>query len=691
MIRNLSILFILLVSFQTWAQTKKELIAFGDQAFENEQYASAAYFYSQIIESSSLKKEKTYPYQANFYSATKKETKGDSLNSQLAPNYQKNPYVVHRLADAYRLSHQYKKAEEYYKIAIQLEDEQFKDTKLWYASVLIQNDKHDQATEYLEQFLQENTDSALTILAKNKLVGCFLLSDPGFSNDKVELIKSDTTINQGIASFSVNYFGNEDNFIYASSGKDVIVTDPKKQNPAYTSDFYRFFINVDGSRGTPVNMGMPINSEKIEGSGVLSIDKTTFYFTRKSVELPTDEAIYVSKFFNNQWLQPLKLDEKVNMPGYRSCNPALSLDDSKLFFSSNRPGGYGGMDIWYCEIDEYGNLSDPVNLGPDVNTPGDEVTPFFEFFTNTLYFSSDGHPGIGGLDIFYTNFDEDNNAWTTPKNLGTPFNSSKDDAYFIINKKQTKGYLTSDREACDCTEKMEDYQGTDFCYQVYEFDKPELWFKLKGTVYNAETDEIIPNALITIKDVKGEKEPIFLTTDENGEFLRDVDAGELLFIKAQKTKFFGDAATVSTEGVVVSKMYVQDFYLEPIPAGEIEIPGIEYDFDKATLRPKSKEILDKLVEFLELNDNIVIEIRSHTDERGSAEYNQRLSEARAKSVVDYLVSKGIDPKRLIAVGVGENEPLVKNAKTEEEHQKNRRTAFKTISEDFNNVFKPASP
>jgi outer membrane protein OmpA-like peptidoglycan-associated protein len=691
MIRNIFILFILCFTLQSWAQTKREFLAFGDQAFENEQYESAAYFYSQIIENSSLKKELTYPYQTTFYSPSASKKQADTLSDEIPLRYQKNPYVVHRLADSYRLSHQYKKAEKYYEIAIKLQDEQFADTKLWYASVLMQNDKHDKATQYLEEFLQDNKDSALTIIAKNKLVGCFLLSDPGFLNENVQLQKSDTLLNQGVSSFSVNYFGDEDNFMYASSGKDVIIADPKKQNPQFTADFYRFFTNVDGSRGTPVNMGMPINSDNIEGSGVLSIDKTTFYFTRKSVEIPNDEAIYVSKFFNNQWLQPLKLDEKVNMPGYRSCNPALSLDDSKLFFSSNRPGGFGGMDLWYCDIDEYGNLSEPKNLGPEVNTPGDEVTPFFEFFTNTLYFSSDGHPGIGGLDIFYTNFDEDNNAWTTPKNIGEPFNSSKDDAYFIINKNQTKGYLTSDREPCNCSENDEEYQGTDFCYQIFEFEKPELWFKLKGTVYNAQTEEIIPNALITIKDVKGNKEPVYLTTDENGEFIRDLTAGQLLFIKAQKTKFFGDAATISTLGVVESKMFVQDFYLEPIPAGEIEIPGIEYDFDKATLRPKSKEILDKLVEFLELNDNIVIEIRSHTDERGSAQYNQRLSEERAKSVVDYLVSNGIDPKRLKAVGVGENEPLVKNAKTEEEHQKNRRTAFKTISEDFNNVFKPASP
>ncbi len=222
-------------------------------------------------------------------------------------------------------------------------------------------------------------------------------------------------------------------------------------------------------------------------------------------------------------------------------------------------------------------------------------------------------------------------------------------------------------------------------------------FSISGTVFNAETDEIIPNALISFKDIKGDKETIFITTDEQGNYELALQPNWDLFIKAQKAKYFGDASNISTTGLTESKHFLQDFFLTPIPMGELEIPGIEYDFDKATLRPKSKEILDKLIEFLTLNDNIVIEIRAHTDARGNDDYNLRLSQQRAQSVVDYLIKGGITKERLQAVGKGETEPLDDCSKYEDCgitgkddcdcHQKNRRTAFKTLSEDFKDVFK----
>ena len=192
-------------------------------------------------------------------------------------------------------------------------------------------------------------------------------------------------------------------------------------------------------------------------------------------------------------------------------------------------------------------------------------------------------------------------------------------------------------------------------------------------------------------------EPVFITTDENGNYKRDLEVGWELFMKAQKTKFFGDAASVSTTDITESTHLLQDFFLSRIPTGEVEIPGIEYDFDAATLRPKSKEILDQLVSFLELNDNISIEIRSHTDSRGNDRYNLKLSDRRAASVVRYLVEHGINKDRLTSKGMGETEPLndcseYKDCSDASDtdcpcHQRNRRTAFKTTSEEFKDVFK----
>jgi outer membrane protein OmpA-like peptidoglycan-associated protein len=238
--------------------------------------------------------------------------------------------------------------------------------------------------------------------------------------------------------------------------------------------------------------------------------------------------------------------------------------------------------------------------------------------------------------------------------------------------------------------------------KIYQVDKEPLLFKLSGYVYDRETNKPIPNALLTFKDVDGNVDPFFATSDDKGFYSIDLREDFELYIKAQKNKYFGDAATVSTKGMVESKDLTQDFYLSRIPEGEIVIPGIEYDFDKATLRPESKKILDDLANFLTLNNQIYIQINSHTDCRGSDDYNLRLSKERAKSCVDYLIMKGIDPKRLLSEGYGETQPLeikddkgnvvttltcdyINGLKTKEEqeaaHQKNRRTAFVVVHED----------
>jgi OOP family OmpA-OmpF porin len=312
-------------------------------------------------------------------------------------------------------------------------------------------------------------------------------------------------------------------------------------------------------------------------------------------------------------------------------------------------------------------------MGPVFNTTEDEVTPFMHNYTSTLYFSSNGHPGLGGLDIFKSTFSNEDSVWSLPKNVGTPINSSKDDSYFVMERNQQHGFFTSDRDNCsDCKSGA--------CYKVYDFEKLVNTFDLRGVVYNSEDNTPIGSALITVKDIRGDKEPVYLVTDSLGNYFTALDENVELYLKAQKTKFFGDAGSVTTIGLTESAHLTKDFFLSPIPKGDIVIPGIEYDLDKATLRPASKKILDDLYDFLVLNNNLSVEINSHTDERGSDKYNMKLSQERAKSCVDYLISKGISADRLVAKGYGETKLLIEHAKTEEEHQKNRRTAFRPIKE-----------
>ena len=297
-----------------------------------------------------------------------------------------------------------------------------------------------------------------------------------------------------------------------------------------------------------------------------------------------------------------------------------------------------------------------------------------------MFFSSNNHVGIGGLDVFKSSLNIDDSVYATPKNLGSPINSSKDDAYFILDRVQTKGYFASDREDCPGGN----------CYDIYEFQNEPILFDISGTVTDYDTYEPIQSALVTIKDVEGEDEPLYLITDEKGFYSTPLKENKQYFIKAQKKGYQASSASATTKGLTETTHIVQDFTLSIIPKEDVVIEGIEYDLNKATLRPKSKEILDKIYDYLILNDNFSIEINAHTDTRGSDKLNLKLSQARAQSCVDYLMSKGIAKVRLLPTGYGETKPLVsdeqiatmvpKSEEFEAAHQKNRRTAFRVIQE-----------
>jgi outer membrane protein OmpA-like peptidoglycan-associated protein len=335
-----------------------------------------------------------------------------------------------------------------------------------------------------------------------------------------------------------------------------------------------------------------------------------------------------------------------------------------------------------------------------VNSDLDEVTPFFHEASSTLFFSSNGHNSIGGLDVYKSYYDKDGETFNTPANLGLPINSSKDDAYLIWDTKLMKGFLSSDREPCE----------NGHCFDIYEVTNEPIRIVLSGYSYDAATNDILPNTSLTFKDVDGEFAPFVIQTDSSGFYEKELTQGWELFIKAQKEKYFADAANINTKTITETTALTQDFYLNPIPQEEIEIEGIEYDFDSDKLRPISMQRLDKIYEFLVLNNNLVVEINSHTDCRGVDIYNLDLSQRRAKSCVDYLVSKGIARERLIPKGYGETQPNfmagvdkkpVLNEKgdrilltedyinkqkskerKEELHQRNRRTSFKVVGEKY---------
>lgn len=689
---------VVLMSSIVLGQTNKSLIRSGDAEMAMENYASAVHFYSQVINRLAGGDENMmyHPYGVSaFY---KSNPKGGPSSFEPPANPKSDELVVlHKISDAYRLAKDYQNAEKWYVVAVANPVEEHPYANYFLGYSLMKNGKYEEAKVYFNTTMEEfGEDNLYHQLALEKTGNCdFAIRDDGeYSNAKLILL--DSTINSGTTSFGMMYHQNK--LVFASARIDTTMTDDYKQKSVYNSDIYFTRYNKDGSYEAPQWFEGGVNTEAIEGGATLSPDGKAIFFTRVNVLNHNESSIYVSRFFNGRWTEPFRLGKDINLDGFKSTTPTMAEDGVTLYYSSDRPGGFGGMDLWMTTINDDGETTEPVNLGQLVNTKEDEITPFYHNKSKTLYFSSEGHIGFGGFDVFKTTINPVTEWWGSPVNLGQPINGSRDDTYFVWGKDMLTGYLTSDRDNCgECdTENTLNVH----CNSIYRVERPQVIITMSGYVYDNDTDEPIPGATVTIKDVRGQLDDVVIKTDDNAFYKTELTINEEFFTKATMKKYFADAGIENTLGIVETTHIDHDFFLTLIPTGEIEIKGIEYDFDAATLRPQSMVELDKLVEFLNLNANLRIEIRSHTDERGSDTYNERLSQRRAQSVVNYLIQKGIVMERLEARGLGEYEPAIIRLASgvdveltpeyiksqsnedlrEEYHQRNRRTAFKVLAQ-----------
>ncbi len=678
--KNFSLSILLLLSSLIFGQSKKLWLKFGDDAFKKKDYATAINYYTKVFDDTTILAELVLPYEVQIVNLKTKDFKPDTVKKSF--NVQKavisnSDYVNHQLAESYRLIHDYQNAATYYKKVV--DNGAYPGDTKHYAMALLQIKNYKSSLFMFEILLETIKNDSLKKEIQKNISSCYFALDSNSYKQKIILKKMDTTVfNVGTSNFAPMYYGSPSKLLFTSARKGGVLLDPEKQDSRYLCDLYYTELKDSGWM-KPVNFGRPVNTGLHEGSSVVTADDVMF-FTRWSDANRNESYIYMAKMKDGMFFEAYKLSETVNKQGYKAMQPYVSFDGTKLFFSSNKPGGNGGFDIYVCNVDENGLTGEAKNLGPIINTPLDEVSPFFHTISNTLFFSSNGHVGIGGLDVFKSSLNVDDSVYAMPKNLGRPINSSKDDAYFILDRFQTKGYLASDREDCPGGN----------CYDLYEFENEPILFDLSGYVFDAETNEPIVSSLITLKDVHNDEEPIFLITDDKGFYSTPLKENMEYFVKAQKKGYFASGASVTTKGLTETTHLEKDFFLSKIPEGDIVIEGIEYDLNKATLRPKSMEILDKIYDLLVLNDNLSIEINSHTDTRGSDLLNSRLSQARAQSCVTYLIKKGIKAERLKPTGYGETKPLIsdeeiakmvpKSPEFEAAHQKNRRTAFKVIGE-----------
>lgn len=391
-----------------------------------------------------------------------------------------------------------------------------------------------------------------------------------------------------------------------------------------------------------------LNTDFDEGACALTSDQRTMYLTQcvSDASYPRYAQIVTSARSDAAWGKPTEL--KITADTLSSyAHPAVSPDGEWLYFVSDMPGGMGGMDIWRARITPAG-LGGVENLGEPINTPGNEMFPTFRP-NGDLYFSSDGHPGMGGLDIFIASVGRDGKYHVT--HPGYPLNSQADDFGMTFEGVHNRGYFASNRN---------DGRGWD---HIYSFENPEIIQSVKGWVYEQDGYEL-PSAVVYLVGSDGTNEKLSVKGD--GSFERQLNPGTDYIFLATCKGFLNHKEELSIRPSDESYEHVLQFPLASISA-PVLIDNIFYDFDKATLRPKSEKSLDELVKLLNENPNVTIELSAHCDYKGSAEYNKRLSQRRAESVVEYLTNKGIARDRLSPVGYGKEKPKTIRKKLTEKY------------------------
>ena len=505
------------------------------------------------------------------------------------------------------------------------------------------------------------------------------------------IVKKMDIFNSRRADYSPMLFGDEYDQLYFTSTRNEAQGD-ELSGITGTKPGDIFFSQKDenGKWQRPETIESGLNTEFDEGACCFTPDQSEMYLTQCVTDpnYPRFATIATSARADASWGKPQTLEiTRDTLSSY--AHPAISPDGLWLYFTSDMPGGKGGLDIWRIRLTEAG-LGGVENLGEPVNTPGDEMFPYVRDSV-TLYFASSGHPGMGGLDLFRAT--QDSTGHWRVENMGYPINSSSDDFGITFAGAREKGFFSSNRN---------DARGFD---HLYEFEKPVITVHIEG--YVNDVDEYpIQDATVQIVGRDGLNAKVL--TNRDGEYMVELERDIRYVMMASARGYLNQNYELHTGPEEKSETYIVDFFLSPINK-PVVIDNIFYDFDKASLRPESKKALDELIKMLNDNPNVTIELRSHTDRKGTDQYNERLAQRRAQSVVDYLIAAGIASDRLEAKGYGESVPKVVNRKIARQYeflhegdtlteafvlklapeqqeiadQLNRRTEFKVLRTNYN--------
>ena len=598
-----------------------------------------------------------------------------ALNEKMVIN---RYYVTKQIASTYRMLFDYEEAEQWYAELMKLGSENEPENYLHYAQLLANNQKYKEAGEMYAVYAQKI--GKLDEVARYKELAAWAQ----VKRDTIKKMRVNVTnIETGTRSMGIWPQGG---YLYhAAPG----ISDFTQRTAFY--DLVRAKMIDSLNFDQPEKLSGSFNKSFYEGTPWVSDDGNTLYYTGNAstaVKYRNDKKatkaglspdglnvlhIYVAKRSGQDWTTPVAL----NINGNFSCAfPCLSPDGKTLFFASNMPNGYGGFDVYKATFINDSTFGPAVNLGAEINTEFDEMYPFVN--DTALFYSSRGLPGYGGADIFVCNKVGD--AYSKPKNIGKPLNSSKDDFSLVLLPNAQglmKGYFSSNRNS------SHGYDQILYCWQYPPPPPPDT---IQAVVKNRITGMPMRDVAITLERYLRDQ-----VVPDSGGFSNA--KGEVTFILKKNVAY---RVTFRAEGfqLFVVEVPADDHYnafakfgfieLQPevVKNTIVQIPNIYFDYDKATIRPESFPILEKIVEYLNENPTVRVELSAHTDSRGSDSYNLKLSDRRAKSVVDHLVSKGINKSRLVGKGYGEtklNNHCANGVQcTEEEHEVNRRVEMKVL-------------
>ena len=571
-----------------------------------------------------------------------------------------NSEVHLRLAQIYELQKKPELTKKHFTkfITIRPSDPQSSSAYQWLGSNLLRTEKYDSARIYFDKALAlAPAKSSLARLAQKSIASARFAGNAVQHPVKVQKKSMGDTVNFLNSQFFPVMTADDETLIFTG------LTENKDENIYITH-------RIPGGWDVPEEISKTINTANNEGTCSISADGRTLVLT--ACNRPDSYGgcdLYISKKQGNEWSAPQNLGETINSRSWES-QPSLSADGRTLYFASDRRGGQGKLDIWYSVLKNKGIWSEPKNLGPGINTPDDDNAPFIHANGRTLFFASNGLPGMGGFDIFLSQ--KVDTTWSAPRNIGYPINTQTDQVALYISANGKKAYYTDDNSEKTAGRSL-----------LYTFDLPDTLQNLvtptryaKGNVVDKKTQKPL-SCSIELYDLKVQQKVAEFSSDaQTGSFLAVLNKGSEYAFYVSKAGYLFKSLTFSVADSVSSVNL--EIPMEAIEKDRAEVlNNIFFNSGEFTLDDKSKVELDRMVDFLKNNKQIGIEISGHTDDVGTDQVNLELSKKRAQSVMDYLQKSGIEASRLTSKGYGETKPVAKND-SEENRQKNRRIEWRVL-------------